>query len=243
MERTTQPQAILEGPASTIDLRTIRIEDRDRTQALRRLIKEYGEEEWDRVLVFVGTRYASEHVARKLRRYNINASELHGKLDQDARVRRLEDFKRGKIRILIATDLASRGLDVQGLPAVVNYDLPRSTADFTHRIGRTGRAGNKGAAVTFVTPTNEAHYDLIEKRHLGGEGSAIEREVLPGFEPNEDNWEFKTTAATVNVDGVAHSDSGLAHDKMFGGVKGRKKSKKDRLREKAARKVLKDSKK
>ena len=98
MERTTQPLAILEGPASTINLRTIRIEERDRTQALRRLINEYGSDEWDRVLVFVATRYASEHVAKKLRRYNIIANELHGKLDQDARIRRLDDFKKGKTR-------------------------------------------------------------------------------------------------------------------------------------------------
>lgn len=239
IERTTQPQAILEGPASTIDLRTIRIEERDRTQALRRLINEYGTEEWDRILVFVSTRYASEHVAKKLRRYNIKASELHGKLDQDARIRRLEEFKRGKTRVLIATDLASRGLDVVGLPAVVNYDLPRSTADFTHRIGRTGRAGKKGTAVNFVTPTNEAHYNLIEKRHLKG-NLVVEREVLKGFEPNEEKWDIQSGAAIVEVEGVKHSKSGLAHDKMFGGIKGRKKSKKDKLREKAAMEAAKN---
>lgn len=222
LRKTTQPQIVFEGPASTIDLRTIRIEDKDRTSALRRLLGQYGEEAWDRVLVFVGTRYASEHVARKLRRYNIKASELHGKLDQDARVRRLEDFKKGKIRVLIATDLASRGLDVQGLPAVVNYDLPRSTADFTHRVGRTGRAGNRGIAVTFVTPTNEAHYDLIEKRHFGG-SNFPKREVLAGFEPDETKWEVARSASTVEVEGVQHSDAGLAHDRMFGGVEGRRK--------------------
>jgi superfamily II DNA/RNA helicase len=146
----------------------------------------------------------------------------------------LEDFKKGKINVLIATDLASRGLDVQGLPAVVNYDLPRSTSDFVHRIGRTGRAGNKGTAITFVTAANEAHYALIETRHLGG--TSVKREVLPGFEINEAKWEVATLATTVNVDGVQHSDKGLAYDKMFGGNKGRRTSKKDKLREKAARK-------
>ena len=241
-ERISQPQAILEGPASTIDLRTIRIDDQDRTQALRRLIREYGDSEWDRVLVFVATRYAAEHVARKLRGYNIRAAELHGKLDQDARIRRLEDFKKGKIRILIATDLASRGLDVQGLPAVVNYDLPRSTADFTHRIGRTGRAGNKGTAVTFVTPSNEAQYDLIETRHLGGSDSSVKREVLPGFEPNEAKWELKRAATTVVVEGIQHSGAGIAHDRMFGGIKGGRKSKKDKVREEAAKAAAKNKK-
>ncbi|GFH44825.1 ATP-dependent RNA helicase [Chaetoceros tenuissimus] len=231
--QTTQPQAILEGPASTIDLRAIRLNEADRTQALRRLIEKGGETYSDRMLVFVGTRYASEHVAKKLRRYNIKASELHGKLDQDARMRRLEDFKKGKIKVLLATDLASRGLDVQGLPCVVNYDLPRSTADFVHRIGRTGRAGQSGEAVTFITANNEAQYDLIEKRHLGGK--QVEREILPGFEPNEEKWEITKAASTVNVEGVKHSSAGLAHDKMFGGIKGRRKSKKDRKRETAAR--------
>jgi len=236
-QRTTQP-VILEGPASTIDIRSIRVNDQDRTQALRRVIVDGS---FDRVLVFVATRYASEHVARKLRKYNIKASELHGKLDQDARTRRLEDFKKGKINVLIATDLASRGLDVQGLPVVVNYDLPRSTSDFVHRIGRTGRAGNKGTAITFVTAANEAHYDLIETRHLGG--TSPKREVLPGFEPNEEKWEISSLATTVNVDGVLHSDKGLAYDKMFGGNKGRRKSKKDKLREEAAREEAKATKK
>ena len=231
----TQPQLKVEGPESTIQLRTIRIEEPDRTQALRKLLTDYNHKEWDRVLVFVGTRYASEHVAKKLRRYNISAAELHGKLDQDARTRRLNDFKKGKTRVLISTDLASRGIDVVGLPAVVNYDLPRSTADFVHRIGRTGRAGNKGTAVTFVTPTNVAHYDLIEKKHISG--IVPNREVLKGFEPNEDLWEVKSAAATISVEGVHHSEKGLTYDRMFGGVKGKRKSKKDKLREQAARKA------
>ncbi len=235
IERTTQPQSILEGPSSTITLRSIRIDEEHRTQALRHLLKKYGEKEWDRVLVFVDTRYASEHVARKLRRSGIKASELHGKLDQDARSRRLRDFSSGKFRVLIATDLVSRGLDISGLPAVVNFDLPRSTADFTHRVGRTGRAGNKGLAVTFVTSSNEAHYDLIEKRHLC-KGS-VEKEILPGFEPNEARWELRRNASDINVKGVMHSKAGIAHDRMFGGIKGKRKSKKDRLREQAARKA------
>jgi superfamily II DNA/RNA helicase len=219
------------GPASTIQLRTIRLEQPQRTQALRRLLEE-NEDEWDRVLVFVATRYASQHVAHKLRSVGIESTELHGKLDQGSRSKRLEDFKKGKIRVLLATDVASRGLDVVGLPAVVNYDLPRSTADFVHRVGRTGRAGNPGDAVTFVTPANESHLDLIEKRHLA---EPVDREVLPGFEPNEDEWNVKSQASRISAPGTQHSSLGLAHDRMHGGIKGRRKSKKDRLREKAAR--------
>jgi ATP-dependent RNA helicase RhlE len=213
--------------SSTISLRAIRLEERHRTQALLKLVKDHGKEEWDRVLVFVATRYASEHVAKKLRRANIRATELHGKLDQPARERRLEDFKRGKVQVLIATDLASRGLDVVGLPAVVNYDLPRSTADFTHRVGRTGRAGQPGTAVSFITPQNEVQFDLIEKRHL----VSVEREVLPGFEPDDATWDADKAATMISAPGVSHSGEGLAHDRMHGGIKGKRKSKKDRARE------------
>jgi ATP-dependent RNA helicase RhlE len=220
------------GPASTIELRTIRLEKPARTQALRKLLEEDYKEEWDRVLVFVATRYASEHVSRKLRRAGIKSSELHGKLDQDARMRRLDDLKRGKIRVLLSTDVASRGIDISGLAAVVNYDLPRSTSDFVHRVGRTGRAGKLGMAVSFVTPADEAHMDLIEQRHLA---TPTEREVLEGFEPNEDRWNVQSEGSRISTPGAVHSVKGLVHDRMFGGIKGRKKSKKDRLREAAAR--------
>ncbi len=103
------------GPASTIKLRNIRLEKTARTQALRKLLEKDYRDEWDRVLVFVSTRYASEHVSRKLRRYGIKSSELHGKLDQNARLRRLNDLKQGRIRVLLCTDVASRGIDISGL--------------------------------------------------------------------------------------------------------------------------------
>ncbi|KAL3907975.1 MAG: hypothetical protein SGILL_008657 [Bacillariaceae sp.] len=223
------------GDASTIQLRTFRLEKPARTQALRNLLEEEYLDEWDRVLVFVATRYASEHVARKLRRAGIKSSELHGKLDQEARMRRLNDLKKGKIRVLLCTDVAARGIDISGLSAVVNYDLPRSTSDFVHRIGRTGRAGKEGMAVTFVTPADEAHMDLIEQRHLV---NPTEREVLEGFEPNEERWNVQAQGSKISAPGVIHSTKGLEHDKMFGGIKGRRKSKKDRLREAAAREAV-----
>mmetsp|Transcript_19996 Transcript_19996/g.55160 ORF Transcript_19996/g.55160 Transcript_19996/m.55160 type:complete len:428 (+) Transcript_19996:2902-4185(+) len=218
------------APASTIQLSTIRVSKQDRTQVLRRLLET---NEWDRVLVFCGTRYAAEHVARKLKRVGISASELHGKLDQNARLRRLRAFEQGRTRVLLATDLASRGLDISGLPAVINYDLPRSTTDFVHRVGRTGRANQPGSAVTLLTPDMEHHLDLIERKHLP---QPAERLVLPGFEPNESEWMIQSDAARLSIPGTAgHSPQGLAHDRMNGGIKGKRKSKKDRLREKAAR--------
>jgi superfamily II DNA/RNA helicase len=229
IEISQQPTIQRVGPASTITLRTIRLEKRNRAQVLRILLEQH-QNDWDRVLVFVATRYAAEHVSRKLLRNHIRSAELHGQLDQDARTRRLQDLTKGKIRVLIATDVASRGLDIIGLPVVINYDLPRSPADFVHRIGRTGRAGRLGTAVTFVTPDSDSHLDLIERRYLPEEQRLV-REIIPGFEPDEEAWRIEAESSKNTVPGTNSSDKGLAHDRMFGGIKGRRKSKKDRLRE------------
>jgi acetylornithine deacetylase/succinyl-diaminopimelate desuccinylase-like protein len=168
------------------------------------------ENKWTRVLVFVATKYATEHVADKLRRAGLDATALHGELSQGARTQALADFKAGRVRLLIATDLAARGLDIEELPVVVNYDLPRSAVDYVHRIGRTGRAGARGVAVSFVSAETHAHFHLIEKRNARG----ILREQIDGFEPVE-------IAPPVPV-----VPGG-------GGVKGKRKSKKDKLREAA----------
>lgn len=229
---TTPISSVAKDLAPNIKHRVIKLNERDRTQALRRLI-EQNSNEWKQVLVFVGTRYHSEHVTRKLRRYGIKAAELHGKLDQEARERRLKSFRNGNTQVLLSTDLSARGIDIEGLPVVVNYDLPRGAADFTHRTGRTGRAGRDGLAVTFLTASKESHFDFIEKKELGGK--VIEREVLEGFEPDESEWQIKSTAEQTSIPGIAHSQKGLAHDRIFGGVKGRRKSKKDKLREAAVR--------
>lgn len=186
--------------------RAIEVDAPRRTQLLRHLIQEHG---WTRVLVFVATKYATEHVAEKLRRAGLAAGALHGELSQGARTAALADFKASKLQTLVATDLAARGLDIVDLPVVVNYDLPRSAVDYTHRIGRTGRAGETGVAISFVSAGTHAHFCLIEKR----QGRRIPREQIAGFEP-------------VDLS---------APPPATGGVKGKRKSKKDKLREAAAR--------
>ena len=176
------------------------------TPGLRHLIQTEG---WSRVLVFVSTKYATEHVAEKLRKAGLKAGALHGELSQGARTQALADFKEGKLTVLLATDLAARGLDIVELPVVVNFDLPRSAVDHVHRIGRTGRAGEGGIAVSLVSPGTLAHWRLIEKR----QGMSLPLEVLTGFEPTE----------------VAPAPS-----PGEGGIKGRRPSKKDKLRAAAA---------
>ncbi|MDP4626297.1 MAG: DEAD/DEAH box helicase [Akkermansiaceae bacterium] len=188
--------------------RAIRVDTDKRTPLLRHLI---ATEKWKRVLVFVATQYSADHVVDKLRRNGIRAKAFHGELSQGARNEVLEDFKKSHIKVLVATDLAARGLDIAQLPVVVNYDLPRSAVDYTHRIGRTGRAGEAGVAVSFVAAESQAHFLLIEKRN----GSNIVREEILGFEPTE--------SAPPPSPGT-------------GGVKGRRKSKKDKLREAEAKK-------
>ena len=192
--------------------RVIEVDVPRRTQLLRNLIETHA---WSGVLVFVATKYSTEHVAEKLGRAGIAAAALHGELSQGARTQALADLKSGKVKVLIATDLAARGIDIPKLPAVVNYDLPRSAVDYTHRIGRTGRAGEAGVAISFVSASTHAHFLLIEKLH----GLALEREQIAGFEPRE----IEAPAPLVAPG--------------CGGIKGRRKSKKDKIREVAARAV------
>ena len=172
--RIDVPSTTVTQPA--ILQRTIHVDPARRTQLLRHLMTEQG---WTRVLVFVATKYSTEHIAEKLRRSGIQAAAFHGKLSQGARTKALADFKASRTRALIATDVAARGIDIAQLPVVVNYDLPRSTTDYTHRIGRTGRAGESGVAVSFVPTSVEDHFRLIEKR----QGMQLVREVISGFEP------------------------------------------------------------
>ena len=168
--------ATVVGTLPDIQQRSIAVDPERRTQLLRHLIQQHG---WERTLVFVATKYATEHIALKLQRLGFAARALHGDLSQGARTKALADFKAGRVRVLIATDVAARGIDVVDLAAVVNFDLPRSTADYVHRIGRTGRAGASGVAVSFVPAAMEAHFRLIEKRNR----FRLEREKVRGFEP------------------------------------------------------------
>lgn len=196
-------------PETTPDIlqRAIHVDAPRRTHLLRHLIQEHS---WTRVLVFVATKYSTEHVSEKLRRLGINATAFHGELSQGARTQALSDFKAKQLQVVVATDVAARGIDISQLPAVVNYDLPRSTDDYIHRIGRTGRAGESGVAVSFVSASTEAHFRLIEKRH----GLNLAREVIAGFEPVETDVPAEAAPSPTN-----------------GGIKGKRKSKKDKLRE------------
>ncbi|MCX6309873.1 MAG: DEAD/DEAH box helicase [Bacteroidia bacterium] len=134
------------------------------------------------VLVFASSTFRADSIADKLRKNGINASAIHSKKSQSARNEALYKFKEGKIRVLVATDLMSRGIDIQFLPHVINYELPRSPKDYLHRIGRTGRAEYPGTAISLVSPDEQHHFKIIQKK-MGKPVTMIDSEgvSLRGF--------------------------------------------------------------
>ena len=128
---------------------------------LRYLIKN---ENLQQVLVFVSSTRNADNLVVKLKKNGLEAMAMHGDKSQGARTEALRRFKTGQLQVLVATDLASRGIDIQYLPHVINYDLPRSPKDYVHRIGRTGRAGTTGEAISLITPEDEHHFKIIQKK-------------------------------------------------------------------------------
>jgi ATP-dependent RNA helicase RhlE len=141
---------------------------------LRYLIKT---QEMRQVLVFTSSVHRADAVVVKLNKNGIEAKALHSDKSQGARTEALNAFKSGKLRVLVATDLASRGIDIQFLPFVINYELPRSPKDYIHRIGRTGRAESAGQAIALICPEDEAHFKVIQKK-MGKEVPLIATDAL-----------------------------------------------------------------
>ena len=128
---------------------------------LRYLIK-HGE--LQQILVFASSTIKADGIVNKLLKNRIHAAAVHSKLSQQARRDTLHQFKAGKLRVLVATDLLARGIDIEFLPCVINYELPRSPKDYVHRIGRTGRAENPGEAISLVSPAEMTHFEVIQKK-------------------------------------------------------------------------------
>lgn len=196
-----------EPTVQSITQRVIEVNRENRGPLLRHLL---NTEKWEQVLVFMANKRASDNIAMKFKKYGFLADSFHGDLLQEERIYTLNQFKAKKIRILFATDIAARGLDIDGITCVVNFDLPRSPVDYIHRIGRTARAGKSGFAVSFISHEDKDHFALIEKRS----NIKLNREQIEGFEL-----------------------TGTPPPKTKGPepVKGKGKSKKDKAREQAAK--------
>ena len=192
-----------DATVEAIQQRVIKVNKHQRRPLLYHLIKT---EDWKQALIFVSSKRSAHNLCTKLKRDGISAEAFHSDLKQDERAKALRKFKNKDVRILIATDIAARGIDINKLSHVLNYDLPRSPMDYIHRIGRTGRAGQQGMALSFIDQESEAHFKLIEKRAE----IKLEREELEGFE---------------YVPEVVVKPKGKAP------AKGKRKSKKDKLRE------------
>jgi superfamily II DNA/RNA helicase len=204
---TNSVEVSVEGEPQTVEKivqRVIEVNPEKRGPLLRVLLKKH---KWKSVLVFMANKRAADNIAAKFRKNGYLAESFHADLTQEDRNFTLKEFKKKKIQILFATDLLSRGLDIDDISCIINYDLPRSPADYIHRIGRTGRAGKDGLSVTFIGHDEQEHFKLIEKRS----GIKLERESIEGFELTGD--------APEKTKGPAP-------------VKGKKKSKKDKLRDK-----------
>lgn len=164
--------------ASTLVQRVFTVNKGEKTAVLAHLIKQ---EQWSQALIFVNSKSSCKHLSDKLAKRGITAEVFHGDKGQGARNRVLDGFKSGEIEVLIATDIAARGLDIEKLPVVINFDLPRSPADYMHRIGRSGRAGEVGLAISLIDHEDFHHFKIIEKKNK----VRLEREDVAGFELTE----------------------------------------------------------
>ncbi|MDE2623093.1 MAG: DEAD/DEAH box helicase, partial [Betaproteobacteria bacterium] len=163
--------------ADTISQKVYSVDRDKKRQVLAHLIKT---QQWFQVLVFTRTKHGANNLAEQLSKDDIPALAIHGNKSQGARTRALAEFKSGKLQVLVATDIAARGIDISELPHVVNYELPNVPEDYVHRIGRTGRAGADGEAISLVCVDELDFLRGIERLIK----RQIPKEILPGFEPN-----------------------------------------------------------
>ena len=176
-----------------------------------------GSNNWQQVLVFTRTKHGANRLAGQLNKDGISADAIHGNKSQGARTRALSEFKSGKTRVLVATDIAARGLDINQLPHVVNFELPNVAEDYVHRIGRTGRAGNEGEAMSLVCVDELGLLKDIE-RLIKRE---IPRDVVAGFEPDPS---IKPAPAGKNNNGRASNKGAGKQRQTSGGSAGKKKT-------------------
>ena len=164
--------------ASTLVQRVFTVNKGEKTAVVAHLIQQH---QWRQALIFVNAKHHCEHLAEKLAKRGIAAAVFHGDKGQSERSRVLDGFKTGEIDVLIATDIAARGLDIEKLPVVINFNLPRSPSDYMHRIGRSGRAGEVGLALSLIDYEDYHHFKVIEKKNK----IWLDREQVEGYEVDE----------------------------------------------------------
>ncbi len=161
-----------------IEQRVITVNHNQKNDVLAHLL---NNNDWEQILIFCSAKRTCDNLVKKLEKRNVEAIAMHSDKEQSARMAALKKFKAGEARILIATDVAARGIDIKQLPCVINYDLPRSPNDYVHRIGRTGRAGEKGHVISLIAHHEFQHFAVIERHNALN----LEREEMTGFEIDE----------------------------------------------------------
>lgn len=174
LEISVSPQ---NSTAPAVEQIIYEVDKTNKTALLAHLIKE---QQWNQVLVFGRTKHGADRLVRQLTALDIPSAVIHGNRSQNQRTEALAGFKQGKVQVLVATDIAARGIDIDQLPYVVNYDLPQVAEDYVHRIGRTGRAGASGYAISLVSVDEKKQLVDIEKLTK----QTFERQQVPGFEPD-----------------------------------------------------------
>lgn len=211
------------------------VEQKRKRELLSHLI---GSNDWRQVLVFIRTKHNADRLAKQLKADGLSTAAIHGNKTQGARTRALADFKSGAVRVLVATDIAARGLDIDQLPYVINYDLPNVPEDYIHRIGRTGRAGNEGRAISLVSGDESKQLRDIERLMRRD----IARVTISGYDTVKLNVDHKETVEPRNREAAgskpssrnnnrrrsthksSHSPSPGSHKPRDGGGQGRQSS-------------------
>ncbi|UCE31057.1 MAG: DEAD/DEAH box helicase, partial [Burkholderiales bacterium] len=192
------------APAESVAQRVIAA-PRDRKRELLSHLIRSGQ--WYQVLVFTRTKHGANRLAEQLARDGIPSMAIHGNKSQGARTRALAQFKAGRLQVLVATDIAARGLDIVDLPHVVNFELPNVPEDYVHRIGRTGRAGAEGEAVSLVCGEERGFLADIEKLIR----RSLPRHVVPGFEPGQDEFEQRARTPAPSASRGVRGERGRPH--------------------------------
>lgn len=174
--------------AHTVDQEVYRVDKTQKAQLLRKLLQR---EQWEQVLVFTRTKFGAEKLWTKLQDKNISSVSIHGDKSQAARQKALKLFKQQKVKVMVATDVAARGIDIQGLDHVVNFEMPNVPQDYIHRIGRTGRAGRRGHAVSFACQEEERFLRRIE--------SLIQQDI-----PEKWDTDFRMSPQEAKIDQLPH---------------------------------------
>ncbi len=182
-----------------IDQQVVRV-DKDRKKEF--LSYFIGSRNWKKVLVFTNTKKQADELVENLKLDGLSSAAIHGEITQPARQRALKDLQSGKVQVVVATDIAARGIDIQELPYVINYDLPQDIEDYIHRIGRTGRAGNKGEAISIICVEEKKLLREFEKELK----ITIKHEEVEGFEPTEKEKKDYRPKAFKNKDKQRRKD-------------------------------------